>query len=494
MKYLAGAAVLFLAIPVCAQQARLDANQTLFNVLTAINAAGYDAETDSPNNSPLRAAVRKELAARNLFTVAELKRFFEVHRKRDWTAELSQYVSFALSVEGTNQYQWRFRAEEIPPDAQALEGLGALMTRFHREADLDELWKRAQPAYDRALQRYHEPVTLTLQQISAYLRVPASGYLGRRFSVFIDLMAAPHHIQARSYADDYLIVISPSPDVRLDEIRQAYIGFQVDPLATKFAAKLEKKRPLIDLAQAAPLLGEQYKTDFLLLTTKSLVRAVEARLAPASRQEAMVKQALGEGFILAPYFAEALPAYEKQESAMRLYYPEMIDAIDLKKEDKRLAAVEFRSTPVVKTVKVVQAEEKVELTGARKTLADAEDLYTARKLPESREKFLAALNETPEKSLQSKAYYGLARIAALDRNPELSQKLFEKVLELEPEPAIRAWSHVYLGRLSGLAGEDAEAARHYEDALKVEGATKAARDAAGKAIGQIRKGKEQEKQ
>ena len=30
----------------------------------------------------------------------------------------------------------------------------------------------------------------------------------------------------------------------------------------------------------------------------------------------MIQEALKEGYILAPYFAEALPVYEKQESSM----------------------------------------------------------------------------------------------------------------------------------------------------------------------------------
>ena len=35
---------------------------SLFTVMAAINAAGYDADVSSPNNDPLRAAIRKELA------------------------------------------------------------------------------------------------------------------------------------------------------------------------------------------------------------------------------------------------------------------------------------------------------------------------------------------------------------------------------------------------------------------------------------------------
>ena len=62
-----------------------------------------------------------------------------------------------------------------------------------------------------------------------------------------------------------------------------------------------------------------------------------------------------------------------------------------------------------------------------------------------------------------------------------------RALQSEPEPAVRAWAHVYLGRLAGLAQENEEAAGQFEDALKVEGATSAARDAAQKALEQLRK-------
>lgn len=470
------------AVDAFAQQAQLDSNQTLFNVLTAINAAGYDAEIDSPSNHPLRAEIRKHIAARNLSTVAELRRFFAEHRKKDWTSELSQYVSFALAVDGTDQYQWRFKLEEIPPDALALEGFGALMTRFHQQANLDDLWKQSQPAYQAVLEPLHTPVTLTLQAVAAYLRVPSTGQLGRRFFVYADLMAAPHHIQARGYADDYFVVLTPTTEPRIDQIRQAYIGFLVDPFATKFAEKVEKKKPLIDLAQAAPALPEAYKSDFLLLTTKCLVKAVEARMLPASRREQTLKEALGEGYILAPYFFEALALYEKQESAMRLYYPDMIDAIDLSKEDRRLANVTFFAAPVERKVRAAEAPRPPELTGICKALEEAEDLYRARNLDGAREKFLKAAEEARERPLQAKAYYGLARIATLQKDPELAEKLFARVLESEPEPADKAWALYYLGRLAELSGEAERSAQYLQDALKVEGASKAAREAAEKAL------------
>ena len=49
---------------------QLDSSETLFYVLAAINAAGYDEQADSSTNNPLRARVREYLAKQNLPSLA----------------------------------------------------------------------------------------------------------------------------------------------------------------------------------------------------------------------------------------------------------------------------------------------------------------------------------------------------------------------------------------------------------------------------------------
>ena len=162
---------------------------------------------------------------------------------------------------------------------------------------------------------------------------------------------------------------------------------------------------------------------------------------------------------------------------MRFYYPEMIQAIDLKREDARLSQIEFSSEAPVRQarVPVVQPPEP---QGVHKTLEEAEQLYTARDLDAARERFLKVLEQTTDKPLHAQAYYGLARIAALQKNPELAESLFQKTLENDPEPQVRAWTLVYLARLSDAAGDREQATRRYREALAVDGASPAARQAA----------------
>lgn len=454
---------------------QLDASPTLFTVMAAINAAGYDADLASPNNNPLRAAVRAELAKRNIPSLPALKEFFVRHRQRNDTAELSQYISFALTAGGPPDFAIKMRDVEIPPDVSSLTELSGLLAAFYKEADIEVLWKRSQTAIDGAVARYHSPVINTVAQVNAYLRQQTSGFRGRRFQIFMELLAAPNQVQTRSYGSEYAIVVTPSPEPRIDDIRHAYLVYLLDPLATHNQEVLERKKALLDHAMRARALPDALKEDLLLLATQSVVKAIEARLD--HRPEA-VTDALREGYILTPYFAEQLPAYEKQEQAMSFYYAGMVKGIDLEKEDARLSRVEFLTQAPVRAVKTQPPPPPPAPTGAAATLDEAERLYKGNELDSAKALYLKALQETEARQMHAAAYYGLARIAVRQKDPEAGQRLFQKVLELEPEPFVKAWALVFLGRLSLASGEHEQAVRQFQSALQVPGASEEARKAA----------------
>ena len=303
------------------------------------------------------------------------------------------------------------RDVDIPPDVTPLRDLSRLLAAFYKEANIEDLWNRSQPAIDQYIARYHEPVTDAVLQVNGYMRQMTSGFRNRRFQIFIELQAAPNQIQTRSYNDNYTIVITPSPDTRIFDIRHAYLHYMLDPLATRNQEILNRKKSLIDHALRAETLSDAYKEDYLLLVTESLIKAIEARL---DKQPGMVQAALTEGYILAPYFSEALPVFEKQESALNLYYVEMIQAIDLVKEDQRLTGFEFSKTATPGAlVKTPPPPPPPVLTGAQKTLQDAELAYGSRELDKSKALFLKVLEQTDKRSLHASAYYGLGRIALL---------------------------------------------------------------------------------
>ncbi len=449
--------------------------------MAAINAAGYDAQLDSPHNHPLRNAVRDALAKSSIPSLPALKEFFAKHN------QISPYISFAITCDGPPTFAIRKRDIEVPPDVTPLTHLTPLLAAFYKEAHIEELWQRSQPAINQYLARYHAPVIDAVMQANVYLRQQTSGVNGGRFQIFLDLLGAPNQVHTRSYGLQYTIVITPSPDPRVFDIRHAYLHFLLDPLATHYADILERKKTLAEHAFRAQALDDYLKSDWLQLASESLVKAVESRL---DHNPAEVQTALRQGMVLTPYFAESLPAYEKQELAMSAFYKDMVQSIDVAKEDRRLMTVQFdlKRTPE-RMVQLDAPPPPAPLTGAAKTLDDAENFYTARDLDKAQAAYLAVLQQTDLKRMHAAAYYGMARIAALRKDPETSQRLFLQTLQLDPEPAVKAWTLVYLGKLS-LASSDGgpeEAVKYFQQALQVEGASEAALTEAKRSLTQISK-------
>ena len=93
---------------------QLDASPTLFTVMAALNMAGYDA--DLAHSHPLRQLIRDELAKRSIPCLPALKDYVRLHRMSNDTAELSQYISFAITAGPPPNFEIKIRAVEIPPD------------------------------------------------------------------------------------------------------------------------------------------------------------------------------------------------------------------------------------------------------------------------------------------------------------------------------------------------------------------------------------------
>ena len=381
--------------------------------MAALNAAGYDAGIDSDANYPIRNQIRAELAKKTLACLPDLREFYRDHRKGTDTATLSQYISFALLAGAPPDF--KIDEDDIPPDVESLTELSAILARFYKEADIPSLWARSQQAFTAAMQRYQDPVINALLEANAYVRNPTNGAGDRRFQIFLSLLAAPNVVEMRSYKSNYFVVITPSYQPLTDEVRSAYLSYLLDPLSLRFSRTLETKKELARYADSAPALGEAYKNEFSLLLTESLIKAIESRMMHGDeKRQAYIDTAMREGFILTAAFAELLPIYEKQPTAMRLYYPDLINGIDVRKERKRLKNIEFAQSvthPVVARPTTAQQENPAQLS-----LNQAQSLLAQHDLADSKKFFQKSLEQTENKQVHGQAYFGLAQVAVQKRD------------------------------------------------------------------------------
>ena len=473
---------------------QLDADETLFTVMAAINAAGYDAGANSAAAHPLRAFIRQQLADKRLPSIRALGGFYRDHQHGDPTEDLAQYISFALSVGAPPEFPFRYMSSQLPPDARQLSELPTLLSLFYDEAGIADLWRQSQPAFEQVIAFYHTPLSRSILEANAYLRSETSGVLGHRFQIYVDLLAAPGQIQSRNYRTDTFVVMTPAVGAtrerteelateQISDVRHAYLHSLLDPLAVRYYLEVDTKQDLWEFAKAAPALDPLYKDDFMMLTTESLINAIEARLSPgpAAKREAMVNEALHEGFVLAPAFYDGLAVYEKQERAMRMYYPDLIKGINLKTERQRLTGIQFATARARRGPDMARPG-RPQLTAAEKLLAEAEDLSDRRQLDLARAAFEKVLEEPPQPNVRARAYYGLARIAVFRKDPETAEKTFLKALDAGPDGETRSWAYYYLGRLEDAADQREEALKYYRLAVDTPGGSRKAKDEAQKAL------------
>ncbi|MGH9620916.1 MAG: tetratricopeptide repeat protein [Bryobacteraceae bacterium] len=452
---------------------------TLFTALVAINAAGYNAGMNSPLNTryPLRNEIRQELAQRKIPCLRELKAFYKAHKRASDTADLGQYISFALVAGGPPKFA--VPAEGLPPDAQSLAGFSSLLARFYKEADVEKLWVQGQPSYLAAIADYQDPVINSIFEADGYLRNPSEA--GRGFQIFIELMGAPDQVQVRSYHNDYYVVVTPSSKPAVDAIRNAYLAYTLDPLSYLYADEIDQKKALETVAQRAPALNLAYKDNFSLLVTQCLVKAIDSRLMHTGAQErqTFVDQAMRQGYILTAYFASMLPAYEKSQFAFRLFYPKLLESINVKKEEKKLRKIQFAKTA---PARVVAPPATMQIDPVQKTLASAEGMFQQHNLQKSAKTFRQVLQQTKKPDMLARAEYGLGLIALEEKRWDEAERQFQLTLAQSPQSREGAWSHYYLGQLDLKSGNPDKAVKEFKLTLATKGVSAKAQDAAAYAL------------
>lgn len=447
------------------QKVTLDTSEALFTILGAMNLCGYNQDLNL--SDPLRKQIRDELA-KSAESSPDAKasaqamcQFYKDHEQPEAWRTLSQYVSLALYANPVPAFSIRGREADLPPDASYVQGIFPLLQKFYQTAAMEQVWQQNKDAYNGLTERYHEPLAKMLFDTEVYLKLPSAGYLGRSFTVYLDPLGASGQTNARNYAADYYVVISPgaSASLKMDEIRHTYLHYLLDPLALKYPTNAKRLEPLLDTVKNAPM-DESFKDDISLLLTESLIRAIEVRTSTGKPSEAEKEEAVNasmeQGFVLTRYFFDALKQFEKDPAGLRNSYGQMLTNIDLNKEQKRAAQVEFAKKADPELLHLSRPLEGKLLSTAEQKLY-AGDTATAGKLAQQ------ALNEKSEDP--GRALFILAQVATMNRDMQGARTYFQRALESTQEPKVVAWSHIYLGRIFDLQEDRAAALDQYRAAL-----------------------------
>ena len=330
----------------------------------------------------------------------------------------------------------------------------------------------------------HNPLTQMVLNTNIYLHLPVSSYDGRRFMVLLEPMLAPSETNARIYANDFVVMVSPAaqpPDsVPMDLIRHTYLHYEIEPLIYARASAMDRLLPLLKPVQQAPL-QFQYKSDIVALLTECLIKAVEAQMmdvgfpkpakpdtvkdrsdydryqaqvAVYDRQAEAVRRKrvdlnMRQGWVLVEYFYNQLGAMEKAGSSLKDNIGPMVYGMEVDRERHHDEQIVFlpegsggdfiRRTP----------RQPTGLDLAEMKLMKG-DVNGAGEMAE------AALKTNPA---NPQAHYMLGRIDLMQGDPEEALDHLTQTVKLSHDPRTTAWAHIYLGRMYDIDATDPAAQR-----------------------------------
>jgi hypothetical protein len=485
----------------------LQTNEALFDLATTLNACGYDA--DLANSSPIRGAVRADVAASVKGSPAAqtsqdaVCKYVGDHQLNDKGRELAQYISLALYLNPPPQLSPIADQTEMPPDALQVVNILPLLRSFVEAASLHAIWLKHHAEYDAITNKLHDPVTELVLGTNVYLKIPVSSYSDRRLLILIEPMLAPNAPNARIYSTDYVVVTSPATNgaVRMDQIRHLYLHYTIEPLIYARANSMSRLAPLLKPVDEAPL-EYVYKTDVVALVTECLIKAIEARrmetgvvkpakpqgtraradlarydeeLASYERESEQIRRKqvdldMRQGWTITEYFYGQLIELERNPEGLNESIGQMVYGMDVERERHRDEQIQFlpvgsgeyvRRAPRVPTGMMLAEKKMLEgdLDGAEqiadKALADP-------------------------KQDHAEAMYVKARVVLMQGDPVTSKTDLEDVLRTAKDPHTAAWAHIYLGRLYDIKepSERNAALTEYHAALSVPGVPQDARAAA----------------
>jgi hypothetical protein len=352
----------------------------------------------------------------------------------------------------------------------------------------------------------------------------------RHFFIVPDLLGVPGAINFRVIADDYYAVVPEGTAPTSSELRRGYLQYVIDPLVLRFNRQIADRREQIRQVLAErEKAGATVSPDVFLSVSRSLVAAADARFDESRKTErvtlegrarlanakddaarrAIVKETqiattaiqdetiarladdYERGAVLAFFFADQLKEIESSGFDIGNFFADMIASFDPAHEANRLIevaearkrALAARQTrlsartaeihpPVYSEADAVRAAALVKQLGEIEQVLQLKDYPTA----EARLKELLK-----DYSREPRIFFALAQtssVAAADATDEEVQarqlqaalanyRLAVEAASPETDRALISRAHVAMGRIYAFLEDNTEAAKEFDEALKI---------------------------
>jgi hypothetical protein len=348
----------------------------------------------------------------------------------------------------------------------------------------------------------------------------------RRFFIIPDLLGARGAINFRIIADDYYAVVPEGTDPASTELRRAYLQYVIDALVLRFnkdiALRREQVRQLLNERQKA---GAQVSPDVFLTVSRSLVTAADARYDEMRKLETLSRDAraslarakteadrvaLGKtataemksiqdetiarlaeeyekGAVLSFFFADQLKGIESTGFDLANFFPDMMASFDPVREAKRLTdnAEVLQRAMAAREARIAarRSQAEVSVDSGResalvKDLSFIEDTLKNKDYNEAETRLREMLKQYPG---EARIFFALGQTASLSATDATDEQVRDERLNRalghyrmavaaaspETDKATMSRAHESMGRINAFLENKAEAAKHFDEAIKL---------------------------
>jgi hypothetical protein len=351
----------------------------------------------------------------------------------------------------------------------------------------------------------------------------------RHFYIVTDLLGVPGAINFRVIGDEYYAVVPGGTDPASSELRRAYLQYIVDPLVLKFNREIAARRDQIKLIIAErEKAGTTISPDIFLAVSRSVVAAADARFEELRRieglnQEARIKLAAAKdnaqraaitselqtatkaaedetvarlsddyehGAILAFYFADQLKGIESAGFDIAGFFGDMIATFDPQREihrlnenagsrERALAARQARLSSRRADVEPVYSEPDAARAAVLvKRLGEIEQTLQSKDYNNAEAQLKELLRDY---SREPRIFFALAQTASLAAADAIDEQVqaerlnralgnYRLAIEAsspETDRGLISRAHEAMGRIYAFLDNNAEAAKSFDEAIKI---------------------------
>ncbi len=352
----------------------------------------------------------------------------------------------------------------------------------------------------------------------------------RRFLILPDLLAARGAINFRIIGDDYYAILPEGTDPASSELRRAYLQYVIDALVLRFNKDVALRREQIkQLLTEREKSGAQVSPDVFLSVSRSLVAAADARyeemrrlevLSRTTRSRLMAAKSEGDraaiaksgqaevsaiqdetvarlaaeyekGAVLSFFFSDQLKGIESAGFDVANFFSDMIASFDPAREARRPAeyAEAKQRAVAAREARIAARKAQSELNATAdsntgrdgalvRDLAAVEDTLRSKDYTEAEARLREMLKTYPREPRIFFALGQTASVAAMAATDEqvqaerLNRALGQYRLAIaaaspETDKAIMSRAHESMGRINAFLENPAEAAKEFDEAIKL---------------------------